>query len=620
AAFSSNSVFPNDGQINNAGEMIVQNAGVLTNNSTITNDGMFEIAGSLVNESTFVNNDEMMINSAGRFENNSDLQNAGTIVLEICGILIQNASNNIGGNIQNDGIVYEINGTVDEVNGEFGLVYDDLNQTPPPVPACKRDVILQIDETGVVNFTAEDIDKGRSYGSCGTSLESLSVSPTSFTSADVGVQIVTLTVTDNLGNSSSCEDFVTVLPFTPPIVPVDDSEIEFTCPEDVMVTTEAGAQFAPASWTVGGATTTCAPAGGIPCSTVPSSIPGFTYMGVYNEHHYFVSNETATWTQANINAQANGGQLATINNIDENNFVTNNVTPSSGSVWIGFNNVDNGDVFQWVSGEDNNFTNWQSGEPNGASNTHAARLRKDSGKWTDRNVNDHFEYVIEITCFDDSPDCNAVSNSIPGTIYLGEYNNSKYYCTETNDYTWAQAKAWAESKGGHLAIVDDLAENDFIQSVIIADFGWIGLTDEVNEGTYRWVDGQISTFFNWNSGEPNNSGGNEDYVRLLKSNGKWTDRDEHFEAEGIMEIPCPAPAPAPCVPEGSITREAWFHIGGGVAVSLIPVNTPPDESNPVSLFEAPTNIADNYGTRIRGYVFPPQTGQYTFWLASDDNG
>ena len=36
-------------------------------------------------------------------------------------------------------------------------------------------------------------------------------------------------------------------------------------------------------------------------------------------------------------------------------------------------------------------------------------------------------------------------------------------------------------------------------------------------------------------------------------------------------------------------------------------------------FEAPTNIDDNYGTRMRALVVPPLTGSYTFWIASDDN-
>ncbi len=28
--------------------------------------------------------------------------------------------------------------------------------------------------------------------------------------------------------------------------------------------------------------------------------------------------------------------------------------------------------------------------------------------------------------------------------------------------------------------------------------------------------------------------------------------------------------------------------------------------------------ADNMGQRVRGYVYPPVTGQYRFWIAGDD--
>ena len=30
-------------------------------------------------------------------------------------------------------------------------------------------------------------------------------------------------------------------------------------------------------------------------------------------------------------------------------------------------------------------------------------------------------------------------------------------------------------------------------------------------------------------------------------------------------------------------------------------------------------MGSNYGSRIRGYICPPLTGDYTFWIASDDN-
>ncbi len=37
-------------------------------------------------------------------------------------------------------------------------------------------------------------------------------------------------------------------------------------------------------------------------------------------------------------------------------------------------------------------------------------------------------------------------------------------------------------------------------------------------------------------------------------------------------------------------------------------------------FEAPVNIGDHYGQRMHGYIKPPETGEYIFWIASDDNG
>ena len=36
-------------------------------------------------------------------------------------------------------------------------------------------------------------------------------------------------------------------------------------------------------------------------------------------------------------------------------------------------------------------------------------------------------------------------------------------------------------------------------------------------------------------------------------------------------------------------------------------------------FEGPTNFGENYLTRMRGVLRPPTTGEYTFWIASDDS-
>ncbi|MCW3075921.1 MAG: carbohydrate-binding protein [Bacteroidetes bacterium] len=73
-----------------------------------------------------------------------------------------------------------------------------------------------------------------------------------------------------------------------------------------------------------------------------------------------------------------------------------------------------------------------------------------------------------------------------------------------------------------------------------------------------------------------------------------------------------------CSASGGILREYWANIPGA-SVSNIPVNTPPTSSSQLSSFEGPTSAGDNYGDRIRGYICPPATGNYTFWIASDDN-
>ena len=74
-----------------------------------------------------------------------------------------------------------------------------------------------------------------------------------------------------------------------------------------------------------------------------------------------------------------------------------------------------------------------------------------------------------------------------------------------------------------------------------------------------------------------------------------------------------------CNAQGTISREVWTVVSG-VTVAEIPVSTPPNTEDELAVFEIPVNVLDNYGTRLRGFICPPVTGAYTFWIASDDNG
>jgi hypothetical protein len=74
---------------------------------------------------------------------------------------------------------------------------------------------------------------------------------------------------------------------------------------------------------------------------------------------------------------------------------------------------------------------------------------------------------------------------------------------------------------------------------------------------------------------------------------------------------------AQCAGAGQIYREVWAGIEG-TSISSIPTSTTPTVKTLLYKFESPTDVGDNYGARLRAYLCPPQSGPYTFWIASND--
>ena len=73
---------------------------------------------------------------------------------------------------------------------------------------------------------------------------------------------------------------------------------------------------------------------------------------------------------------------------------------------------------------------------------------------------------------------------------------------------------------------------------------------------------------------------------------------------------------------GSITRHVWTSIAGTAVndlTSLASYPQSPNQASTLSSFQAPTNWADQYGTRVFGWLRAPVTGSYTFSLHADDN-
>jgi hypothetical protein len=72
----------------------------------------------------------------------------------------------------------------------------------------------------------------------------------------------------------------------------------------------------------------------------------------------------------------------------------------------------------------------------------------------------------------------------------------------TTPATWDAAEADCETAGAHLVIVDDATEN-----AAITGGRWIGYSERVTAGTFKWVTGVPTAFEGWAVSEPGSIGG-----------------------------------------------------------------------------------------------------------------
>ncbi|WP_422104225.1 HYR domain-containing protein [Winogradskyella sp.] len=134
--------------------------------------------------------------------------------------------------------------------------------------------------------------------------------------------------------------------------------------------------------------------------------------------------------------------------------------------------------------------------------------------------------------FSDNCGFRAVPTSVPGFSLLGTFGNSTYFISD-DTVTARSAFTSAELDGYELATINSQAENDYLQGRISSPV-FIGINDISTEGTYEWQSGQPVSYTNWNSGEPNNFGGGEDYGEM-RSDGLWNDRRANFTAHVVIE-------------------------------------------------------------------------------------
>lgn len=144
-------------------------------------------------------------------------------------------------------------------------------------------------------------------------------------------------------------------------------------------------------------------------------------------------------------------------------------------------------------------------------------------------------FVVSATNWSRSVDRFGLSNrGLQSTNNLGRFAIPTRFGQISGAYTWSQAKTNAVARGGRLAVLDSSQKAALITSLGFT--GWIGLTDEVSEGNWKWIDGTSLAYANWSAGEPSNFGGTpgEDYAQVY-AGGRWNDNVAGFTDNYIIE-------------------------------------------------------------------------------------
>ncbi|MEI7538818.1 MAG: C-type lectin domain-containing protein, partial [Comamonadaceae bacterium] len=293
---------------------------------------------------------------------------------------------------------------------------------------------------------------------------------------------------------------------------------------------------------------------------------------VFGGHQYLLTDAGMNWTAAEAYAQSLGGHLVTIDDAAEQQWVMQNFGWSN--PWIGLSDQAVEGAWVWSNGASTGYSNWASGHPYSNYTNYNHAYMSSDGQWYNGNYGwgnrglieldgagqgtkgsgPEAKYLLDVKVSDQVPPrVEAVSLPLElaivhapvgpsfsvtlserldgatvaaGNVVVWQHGDHFYKLTDASE-NWAQAEAEAQALGGHLVQIDDAAEQQWVNQTLDGRYGsvWIGLTDQVAEGTWVSSSGALPVYTNWGSGEPFSGWNGYDYgydYGYMRSDGQWS--------------------------------------------------------------------------------------------------
>lgn len=111
-------------------------------------------------------------------------------------------------------------------------------------------------------------------------------------------------------------------------------------------------------------------------------------------HLYFLTSASSGWLAAQQEAASLGGNLVTVNDAAENNWLKQTFGTTT-EYWIGFTDQATEGSYVWISGEPVTYTDWGTGEPNNSGNQDFGVMNF-RGAWDDQGASASHFGIIEI--------------------------------------------------------------------------------------------------------------------------------------------------------------------------------------------------------------------------------
>lgn len=284
---------------------------------------------------------------------------------------------------------------------------------------------------------------------------------------------------------------------------------------------------------------------------------------------YMLTTDQRTWFDAQMLCRQQGGDLASVKDVSENNyvfgFIANMATQGLyGSAWIGLNDIHDEYFYQWSDGMEVTFTNWDLHMPTShpTQEQHCVAINNQTGGWKTVFCDKTMLYLCKAP---KKP--SGVPHLTPveqGCEKIG-WKAFLYSCYSLvpEMKTWADARQMCQAQGGHLVQINDRYEQAFVSSLLGSMSGvfWSDVTDLSSPSTYRFSDNTFVTFTNWGSRQPSSP---RTCVALNTGPavGLWSSFDCTTLQRSICENPrtgfTPLPTP-PLVPPGARCPQDWYE-------------------------------------------------------------